>query len=63
MEGGGHPTSSRAHALCNPLSTEKRIVGLLPDTLLVHVASRQLQRLALCPGVPCASTDQRSLKT
>ena len=39
MEGGGHPTSSRAHALCSPLSTEKRIVGLLPDTLLVHVAS------------------------
>ena len=42
---GGRRTSSRAHALCNPLSTKKRVAralggeGLLPDTLLVHIAS------------------------
>ena len=36
---GGHRTSSRAHALSNPLSTKERVEGLLPDTLLVHIAS------------------------
>jgi hypothetical protein len=42
---GGRRMSSRSHALCNPLSTNKRAArdqageGLLPDALLLHVAS------------------------
>ena len=42
---GGRRVSSRAYMRCNPLSTKKRAAralggeGLLPDALLVHVAS------------------------